>query len=120
YLKDVARILDGPAEATSYVRHGWGPGRGFQAEDGTAGTTLGASSAGESGTASPIAASAAPSVSWPAVTIAIAKKKGSNAVWVARDVLRAAEELKKRMVPSGMEVVVTRNYGLTADEKVND
>ncbi|NJL31888.1 MAG: efflux RND transporter permease subunit [Phycisphaerales bacterium] len=24
YLKDVAQVIDGPAEATGYVRHGWG------------------------------------------------------------------------------------------------
>ena len=56
----------------------------------------------------------------PAVTIAIAKKKGSNAVWVANAVLRQAEELRKTIVPDDMDLVVTRNYGLTANEKVNE
>ena len=56
----------------------------------------------------------------PAVTIAIAKKKGSNAVWVANAVLHEAEELRKTIVPDNMELVVTRNYGLTANEKVNE
>jgi multidrug efflux pump subunit AcrB len=56
----------------------------------------------------------------PAVTIAISKKKGSNAVTVARRVLAAAESLKKEIVPGGVEVVVTRNYGATANEKVNE
>ncbi len=55
-----------------------------------------------------------------AVTIAIAKKKGSNAVWVANAVLRQAEELRGKIVPGDMELIVTRNYGLTADEKVNE
>ena len=109
FLKDIARVEDGPAEVSSYVRHGWGPGRGFHAEEGASGTTLGASAPQ---TGAPAAA--------PAVTIAIAKKKGSNAVWVAKDVLTTAEELKKSVVPTGMEMVVTRNYGLTANEKVNE
>ena len=54
------------------------------------------------------------------MTIAIAKKKGSNAVWVANAVLREAEELRETIVPDDMELVVTRNYGLTANEKVNE
>jgi multidrug efflux pump subunit AcrB len=55
-----------------------------------------------------------------AVTIAIAKKKGSNAVRVADAVLRQAEQLRDQIVPSNMDLVVTRNYGLTANEKVNE
>ena len=54
------------------------------------------------------------------MTIAIAKKKGSNAVWVATAVLRQAEELRGTIVPDDMELIVTRNYGLTANEKVNE
>ena len=56
----------------------------------------------------------------PAVTIAIAKKKGSNAVWVANAVLHEAEKLRETIVPDNMELIVTRNYGLTANEKVNE
>jgi multidrug efflux pump subunit AcrB len=59
-------------------------------------------------------------VSHPAVTIALAKKKGTNAVWVARDLLAEAEKLKAEIIPDDVEVVITRNYGLTADEKVNE
>ena len=58
-------------------------------------------------------------VAQPAVTIAVAKKKGANAVWVADAVLRQAEELQRTIVPSDVEMIVTRNYGLTANEKVN-
>jgi multidrug efflux pump subunit AcrB len=56
----------------------------------------------------------------PAVTLAIAKQKGSNAVTVAEGVLKAAEALRLDVIPTGMEVVLTRNSGLTADEKVNE
>ncbi|HVW01091.1 MAG TPA: efflux RND transporter permease subunit, partial [Planctomycetaceae bacterium] len=56
----------------------------------------------------------------PAVTVAIAKKKGSNAVWVADNVLDAAAELQQTIVPGDMQLIVTRNSGLTADEKVNE
>ncbi len=54
------------------------------------------------------------------MTIALAKKKGTNAVTVARNVLEAAERLKRDIVPDDIEVVITRNYGLTANEKVNE
>jgi hypothetical protein len=53
-------------------------------------------------------------------SFAIAKKKGSNAVWVANAVLREAEKLRATIVPDNMELIVTRNSGLTANEKVNE
>ena len=56
----------------------------------------------------------------PAVTIAIAKKKGTNAVTVAQTILDQAEKLRAEMLPDDVEMVITRNYGLTANEKVND
>jgi len=109
FLKDVASVVDGPDEIANYVRHGWGPARGFTEHEFFPGTTLGPADERASGQASR-----------PAVTIAIAKKKGSNAVSVAKAVLRQAEELRGQLVPSSMELVVTRNYGFTADEKVNE
>jgi multidrug efflux pump subunit AcrB len=114
FLKDVAAVEDGPEEVASYVRHGWGPARGFTKHEYFPGTLLGEENAltltlsqRERGPA-------------PAVTIAIAKKKGSNAVWVADAVIREAEHLRETIVPDNMELVVTRNYGLTANEKVNE
>ena len=109
-LKDVATINDGPEEATSFVRHGWGPARGFAAHEGTPGTLIGP----------PAPTSGEKCLSRPAVTIALAKKKGTNAVWVAQDIIKTAEMLKAEVIPDDIEVVVTRNYGLTADEKVNE
>ncbi len=41
FLKDVATVSDGPDEVTSYVRHGWGPARGFEAPEGFPGTEVG-------------------------------------------------------------------------------
>jgi len=57
---------------------------------------------------------------YPAVTLAMAKKKGTNAVEVAQEILRRLEELKASAIPDGVEIVVTRNYGRTAEQKVND
>ena len=56
----------------------------------------------------------------PAVTIAVAKRKGANAVLVADDVLRRLEIVKGRILPPGLEANVTRNYGATATEKANE
>jgi len=54
-----------------------------------------------------------------AVTIAIAKKFGTNGVEVAENILARVEELKGRLIPDNVEVSVTRNYGKSAEDKVN-
>lgn len=58
--------------------------------------------------------------SYPAVTIAVAKKKGSNAVWVARDIEKALEEMRGGIIPDEVMARVTRDYGETANEKVSN
>ncbi len=55
-----------------------------------------------------------------AVTIAIAKKVGSNGVTVAAAILQKVEDLKGRLIPDNVSVEVTRNYGETANDKVNE
>ena len=54
------------------------------------------------------------------VTIAIGKRKGSNAVSVAEQVLALTEQLKGSLIPDDVLLTVTRNYGETADHKVNE
>ncbi len=94
YLRDVARVVDGPAEPDAVVRLTFGP----------AGAPPGAK-AGDA---------------FPAVTLALAKKKGTNAVAVAEEVLARADRLAREVLPSDVRMRVTRNYGETADEKVNE
>ena len=91
YLSDVARIADGPPPPTRYVWLGTGP----------AASTKGIVEGGE----------------FPAVTIAVTKKPGENAVDVAEHLSRRVGELKNAVIPSGVEVSVTRNYGETANDK---
>ncbi len=55
-----------------------------------------------------------------AVSVAIAKRKGANAVTVADDVLKRLEIVRGRVVPAGLDIAVTRNYGATATEKANE
>lgn len=54
---------------------------------------------------------------YPAVTIAIAKKPGTNAVKIARQIEERIENLRGIYIPDNVEVTVTRNYGATADDK---
>jgi multidrug efflux pump subunit AcrB len=95
FLRDVARIVDGPEEPSTYVRFGGG-------------------AAAEGGERS------AHEASLPAVTISVAKHKGQNAVVVVSDVLRKVEGLKGTLIPADVEVSVTRDYGASAAEKSNE
>jgi multidrug efflux pump subunit AcrB len=94
----VPTIVDGPEEPSVYTRIGFGPA----AKDGE------------------IAALAGVGGDYPAVTVAVAKRRGSNAVWVARDLEKKLAELRRHVLPTGVEVLVTRNYGETANAKVNE
>jgi len=99
YLRQVAEVTDGPAEATSYVWFGLGPGG--------------------AGVVSPDASSLVTRES-PAITVAIAKQAGVNAVTVAAEVIRKVEGMKGVTIPSDVRVTVTRDYGETAQEKANE
>ncbi|PHR30091.1 MAG: multidrug transporter AcrB [Desulfotalea sp.] len=55
-----------------------------------------------------------------AVTISIAKRPGANAVSVVEDVLKKIEILKGNVIPTDMQISITRNYGATAAEKSNE
>ncbi len=91
YLRDVASITDGPEEPDSYVLMEV-PARGSHREH----------RRGE------------------AVTIAIAKKKDTNATTLAERLLEKTEALRGTLIPSDVEITVTRNYGDTAKEKSNE
>ncbi len=55
-----------------------------------------------------------------AVTIAIAKKKGTNATQFAHRTLEKVEHLKGELIPHDVNITVTRNYGETAKEKSDE
>ena len=91
YLQDVAQVRSGPDQPEQYVTFGTGPAaaqRGIEF-DGTA----------------------------PAVTIAVSKKPGENAIDVTRAVIERVELLRGTYIPDGVEVTVTRDYGVTANDK---
>ena len=56
----------------------------------------------------------------PAVTIAVAKRKGTNAIDVAHHVLQKLDSLKGTLVPADVHLTVTRDYGETAADKSNE
>ncbi len=91
FVSDVARVDEGPDLPSRYVWFGTGPQAAQKAVD----------ARGE----------------FPAVTLAVSKKPGENAVEVAERVIRRMELLKGTIVPAGVEVTVTRNYGQTANDK---
>ncbi len=56
----------------------------------------------------------------PAVSLAIAKRKGANAVVVSQAVLTRVAGLKGSLLPDSLDVAVTRDYGATANDKANE
>ncbi|MDD5265933.1 MAG: efflux RND transporter permease subunit [Methylococcales bacterium] len=103
YLRDVARIEDGPADVDHYTRIGFGPAVDEM-------STVGKASGDK------------PQVGQerPMVTIAVAKRKGSNAVHVAEAVIATAEKLHGTLIPEDVLLTITRDYGETANHKVNE
>jgi len=93
YLKNVATIMDGPAESESYSWIGFGSADETHSNEDQL---------------------------YPAVHLSVAKRKGTNAVWVASAVKERLEELSKTHLPNGVHYRITRDYGETADEKVNE
>ncbi len=56
----------------------------------------------------------------PAVSLAIAKRDGANAVLVSQAIERRLHQLEGRLIPEGVHATITRNYGETANEKANE
>jgi multidrug efflux pump subunit AcrB len=110
YLRDVARVTDGPGEVSDYLRFSQGPAWNLNRHVGSAGTWIGNTNRLHQ-----------PGLfQQPAVTIAIAKQKGTNNVTVARAVLARMEQIRREVLPDDVNVAVTRNYGITANAKVNE
>jgi multidrug efflux pump subunit AcrB len=88
FLSDVAEVREGPDTPANYVSFATGP-----------------------------AAATAEKGKFPAVTIAIAKKPGTNAVQIADRLIERIEALEGLVIPEGVNVTITRNYGETANAK---
>ena len=94
YLRDVAeQIIDGPADPSSYVLFG---------------TTDNSASAHQS------------PQQYPAVTLTVAKRKGTNATDISNAVLKRVHEMQGVMLPNDVTVTTTRNYGETAKAKSDE
>ena len=96
YLRDVAeKIVDGAADPANYVVYG-------TTNSGT--TNSGASAARQ----------------YPAVTITVAKRKGTNATDIANAVLKSVHRMQGVTIPNDVTVTTTRNYGETAKNKSDE
>lgn len=93
YVRDVAWVYQAPEETRNMVTYSTGPAN----TDSTQETLFS-----------------------PAVTIAVAKKIGSNGVTVANQLIKKLESLKGHLIPDNVQVSITRNYGKTANDKVNE
>lgn len=94
YLRDVAdQIVDGPAEPSNYVLFG------------TTNTSAGGHAAPRQ---------------FPAVTVTLAKRKGTNATDIANAALKRIDEMKGVQIPNDVNVTTTRNYGETAKAKSDE
>ncbi|MDH5632463.1 MAG: efflux RND transporter permease subunit [Gammaproteobacteria bacterium] len=92
YLKDIAAVTDGPGEIDTVHRIGYGPAHdGKRPED----------------------------YEVAAISIAIAKRGGTNAVTVAEEVLAQLETIRTSIVPDDVSVNITRNDGARARDAVN-
>jgi len=91
YLKQLAKVIDGPEIPSQYVSFGYG---GVNEKH--------AAFKGE----------------YQAVTLSVAKRRGADAMKIADQILNKLELLKKDLIPSDVHVEVTRNYGATASDKV--
>lgn len=103
YVRDVAQVVDGPEEPSQYVL--FGRGRAALEHAGNNTNTLRNPNLLEEE---------------PAVTLAIAKRPGANAIAVAKKVLRKVEAIKGHVIPADVQITITRHYGLTAQEKSNE
>lgn len=100
YVRDVASVVDGGEEPASYVRFGLGPAAATRGHQQPAGDGLKAT--------------------YPAVTLTVAKRGGTNAADVSQAVIERIEAMRGRVIPAGVELAITRNYGETATEKSNE
>lgn len=94
FLKQVARVEEGPADPTQYVFYGYGRHSRSEAEEFKS--------------------------EYPAVTLSIAKRKGADAMKLSDRIVGKVAHLKKELIPDDVQVSETRNYGETASEKVSE
>ena len=97
YLKDVAEIVDGPAEVENYVL--FRPGADEHATEASDGYLFAEEAA---------------------VTLSVAKRRGANATWLTEKLWDRVQDLKGTILVSGIDVALTRDYGHTAKEKSDE
>ncbi|MGD9785269.1 MAG: efflux RND transporter permease subunit [Hyphomicrobiaceae bacterium] len=109
YVRDVARVV---VDAKPLESRAWrmAPERAANADGAHAGDAGHAAAGERKGSITQV----------PMVSVAVAKRAGANAVVIAEEVVARLGQLEGKLIPDDIEVQVTRNYGLTADEKANE
>jgi len=110
FLGDIARISDGPEELSQYVLYGEGPSSELSHHLNVAGEHSGGEELQRR----------INTEVYPAVTIAVAKRKATNAIQVAGKVIHKVEQLRGDLIPDNVTVTITRNYGETARHKSDE
>jgi len=103
YLRQVADVTDGPAEPEKYVGFAYGEGHSAHSEAAATEDTV---------------ANATTRGLQPAVTVALAKRSGQDAMTIAERALKKVETLESTLVPNEVTLTTTRNYGKSASNKV--
>jgi len=125
YLREVARVEYGARTPGQYV---WfTPGAAADKPDAITATTPPVAGHSRSPAGPPreqLNPLAGPGEAWvggafPALTLTLTKKPGQNAVDVARAARTRLDELRNTVIPAGVQVTITRDYGETAAEKAN-
>ncbi|EBA00606.1 efflux RND transporter permease subunit [Marinobacter sp. ELB17] len=105
YLEDVASVSRGNTIADQSVMTGFGPAHQGSFQKSNQQNNNNPAFIGQPGQV------------FPAVTLAIAKKPGENAVDITRAIEQRIEQLRNRALPADVQVLVTRDYGETASQK---
>lgn len=110
YIDDIARVMKGAEEPRQMVTYYTGKCYQYQKDHTGSGKPH-----CEEGRKPAVTADG-----YAAVTIALAKKEGSNGIDVANAIIAKVNTLKGKLIPDNVNVEVTRNYGETAKDKVNE
>ena len=94
YLKQIARVEEGPETSSQYVLFGYGKADTSKANEFKS--------------------------NYPAITLSVAKKNGADAMKLSKQIISKVELLKRQLIPGNVQLTVSRNYGETASDKVSE
>jgi multidrug efflux pump subunit AcrB len=94
YLKQIAKVEEGPETSDQYVLFGYGRADTVKANEFKS--------------------------DYPAITLSVAKRKGADAMKLSEQIISKIDHLKKELLPDEVNITISRNYGETASDKVSE